>query len=599
MNIILTIKAVLNYLYNHLIDLINVKKIVFEDGSEQITASKSGASLFDIKLLSQAIADKGWAFMCHTTRRDLPKTDVPTLYNDIFYKYNNANKEFVMTESNTAYAVQYDSYSNKFIYRPKSQNKLYSSDLVDLSNPTDLNISDVYEFMLGQNINIVKGYANSYGGNYYIYSKDWELIRTINLSGEYNNISTYRYVNGAFLFLVNDNDNFHKVCYLMKFEDNINVENPIISNNFKLLDSNYRGMNISDIIDNKIYITCAGGSNSWDSWFLEINFNDLSYINIYKSNIPNNTYNNYANITKYEDKYYFGSITGVYQSSDLVNWTLVYSLATACYYIEKIDNIFYIICNGFIITTENFLTFNVIISFTGSGNNFVNCYVGNDTYIFNFKNNPSYLYGGSVLKIYTDTYTINGTSININYYKYDDFKICISDGGTNDTNLETLYNYLGYLNYWLIDIINETVCVQRDKNTYSVMFVGDDFIDNLEDLPTNDYANVVLKNQLPTIVSSLISADTINNLQDGTKDTVYQTSKPTLIVAGRTSNASDWYLEIQLSANGTNFITVARYGVSNGDPSSSAIIPIVIGSGVYWKVVTSLTTGYIKYGAIE
>ena len=164
--------------------------------------------------------------------------------------------------------------------------------------------------------------------------------------------------------------------------------------------------------------------------------------------------------------------------------------------------------------------------------------------------------------------------------------------------------------YWLLNTTNETVCVQRDFHTFAVMYVGDNFIDDLEDLSTDDYTGLafygeVLEyvdnkiNQLPPIVPSLISVDTISHLQDGTKNTVYQTSKPTLIVAGKTSNASDWYLEIQLSADGTNFVTVARYGVSNGDPGSSSIIPIVIGSGVYWKVVTSLNTGYIKYGAIE
>lgn len=482
------ISSFLNYLYNHLIDLVWTKKIRFEDGTEMTTVP-TGNNLYDIKILSQAIADKGFAFMCHTTTRALLKSDVPTLYNDIFYKYNNADKNFVMNENNTAYSVQYDSYSNKFIYKPTNQSKLYSSDLVDLSNPTDLNISGVNAFMLGQNINIVKETSTVDGTNYRIYNKNWELIRTINLSAEYNNINAYRYVDGAFLFLVNDNDNFHKVCYLIKFEDNINVENPIISNNFKLLDSYYRGMNISDIIDNKIYITCAGDGNGWSSYFLEINFNDLSYINVYKSDIPNNTYNNYANLVKYDDKYYFGSITGVYQSSDLVNWTLIYTLSTPCNYIEKINNIFYIICNGFIITTENFLNFNVIISFTGwasnYSNNFVNCYVGNNTYIFNFKSNPTYLYGGGVLKIYTDTYTINGTSVNINYYKYDDFKICVSDnGGTNDTNIKTVYDYFGYSNYWLLDLTNETITIQRNKQGYVQMYVGDDFVDDLEDLPT-------------------------------------------------------------------------------------------------------------------
>lgn len=480
---------------------------------------KDLANLYDIKTLSQAITDKGWAFTCKSTRQDLVKIDVPTIYADILDKYNNADKGLVTNENNTAYAVQYDSYSNKFIYKPKSQNKLYSSDLVDLSNPTDLGISDVTNFfMLGQNINIVRGNVTSSGSNYYIYSKDWELIRTINLSAEYNSIGTCRYVDGAFLFLVNDNDNFHRVCYLIKFDDNINVENPIISNNFKLLDSDYRGMNISDIIDDKIYITCASGSNGWYSYFLEINFNNLSYINIYESNIPNNTYNNYANITKYDDKYYFGSIAGVYQSSDLVNWTLIYSLTAACYYIEKINNIFYIICNGYIITTEDFITFNVIISFTGGESNydnkFVNCYVGNNTYIFNFKN-PLYLYCLEAIKTYTDTYVIDGNNVEIDYCKNGSYKICLADN-TNDTNLATVYSYLGYYNYYRLDTTNETVSLPRNSNLYSMMYVGDNYQDTLDGITGNATRLLEQSNLITDMTSTSITFNSTNKVQPNT-----------------------------------------------------------------------------------
>lgn len=47
MNILLTIKSVLNYLYNHLIELIWVKKIKFSDGSEMVSAGGSNLKQAD------------------------------------------------------------------------------------------------------------------------------------------------------------------------------------------------------------------------------------------------------------------------------------------------------------------------------------------------------------------------------------------------------------------------------------------------------------------------------------------------------------------------------------------------------------------------
>ena len=84
--------------------------------------------------------------------------------------------------------------------------------------------------------------------------------------------------------------------------------------------------------------------------------------------------------------------------------------------------------------------------------------------------------------IYTDT--ING--IDIKYYKNGDWKICTPtiDVG-NDTNLQTVYEYLGYLNYWWIDTANEQITLQRDSAFETFMFVGDDYED--DSLPSGSY----------------------------------------------------------------------------------------------------------------
>ena len=91
MNILLTIKAVLNYLYNNLINLVWTRKIKFADGTEMTTASNGGSfSLFDIKVMSQAIADKGWA--CISKPTFLSKNDCPTIYNDLNEKLSQCEK---------------------------------------------------------------------------------------------------------------------------------------------------------------------------------------------------------------------------------------------------------------------------------------------------------------------------------------------------------------------------------------------------------------------------------------------------------------------------------------------------------------------------
>ncbi|MBR2240828.1 MAG: hypothetical protein IJ890_05565 [Clostridia bacterium] len=610
MNIILTMKAVLNYLYNHLIDLINVKKIVFEDGSEQITASKSGASLFDIKLLSQAIADKGWAFMCHTNRRDLPKTDVPTLYNDIKFKYDNADNEYVTSEitGQNMVCVTYDKYTQKYYYMLSSSGQqyyIYTSNYPDLSNSTiALTSSEQLNWFLvcGKNINIVL----TSNRLFHIYNKNWEFIKTFDkndIMSNYASLRCHRAINGGIILTFSREDNSNAECYVVKINDDLTANISYTENLFTT--SRPLPNSISEVIDNKFYITVGRG---FSITLVEIDINDLSDysiknqsdINVY----PNLNKYNFSEVVYFEDYFYITAVNKIYKSQNLVNWTEVYTATGNNWRIIKNGNDYFIFGDGYILQTNNFANFSTLLTFTliaGMGEQVSNyCSVVDGIIIIssNSSGNHFYLYSAPTIKVYTDNYTINGNTVSINYYKYNDFKICLADGGTNDTNLETVLNYLGYLNYWLLNLTNETVCVQRDKNTYSAIFVGDDFIDDLEDLPTNDYSSIVLKNQLSNIASALISIDTINNLQDGTKDTVYQTSAPTLIIAGRTSNSSDWYLEIQLSSDGVTFITVARYGVSNGDPASSAIIPIIVGSGVYWKVVTTLTSGYIKYGAI-
>lgn len=107
----------------------------------------------------------------------------------------------------------------------------------------------------------------------------------------------------------------------------------------------------------------------------------------------------------------------------------------------------------------------------------------------------------------------------------------------------------------------------------------------------------VNQNQLPNNI--FITPETLSNLQDGTKSTVYQTTKPTVIIFGISSNKSDWYAELQVSHDNNTFVKIARYGVDNGDPSSSAILSVTLGAGVYWKLLTTANPYMLKYGELK
>ena len=463
--------------------------------------STSGASLYDIKVMSQLVAEKGflkekgWALLCKNTRQDLAKVDVPTLYNDILNKYNNCDKSYnVSTISNTSYSnVMYDDYSHKYYYRDTSV-KLYSSDNADLSNSSEVNlgsgnISDF--FMLGDNINITTYGFNTSGSDYYIYDKDWNYIKTIHFDREYNNVVKFRKVNGSFVIFLCDSDPYHKVCYLIKISDDENANVTISSNYFNSVSVDSAN-NISDVIDDKIYISL--NRNGYYITFLEIDYTNLSLIQVYNANtLDSDGYGNLTNIVKYNNTFYYGNLTKLYSSSDLVNWTEVHSFSTFIYYIEKYNDTYYIISNGYITKTTDFSNFETIITFTGTSNDYDNGYIYgyfNNQIIITFSTfvsfTPLYLYASDVATIYTDNYNINGNEVEIDYCKNGSYKICLADN-TNDTNLATVYSYMGYYNYYRLDIANETISLPRNNNLYSMMYVGDNYQDTTTDIPNGEY----------------------------------------------------------------------------------------------------------------
>ena len=75
--------------------------------------------------------------------------------------------------------------------------------------------------------------------------------------------------------------------------------------------------------------------------------------------------------------------------------------------------------------------------------------------------------------LFTDQYIVNNAMVNIDYYKYKNFKICTY---SSLTTLNSLYTQYGYSVYW--NLYGNQVSIPMNKQNYSVLYVGDDYVDN-------------------------------------------------------------------------------------------------------------------------
>ena len=534
MKILLSIKSVLNYLYNHLIELIWVRVLRFSDGTEMTTVP-TGNNLYDIKLLSQAIADKGFAYMCHTNRRDLAKADVPTLYNDILNKYLNAEEHTTSLQA----GLNKDNHrltnlcyiNNKFYFVDyNNDNVFYSLSYTSGSGIVQVNnISDIRTMYQGNNCIIALSPYTAYKIN----PTDNSVIELGSIQ-DTDCYGIFKVFNGKIYFIPHDNSGESKYTKIYEFVDD-NSSNTMVT-------YNYNGyVTDVDFYDGYYYLVSLNDDVRYILKGLNLGNNDLADTSKWElvKQVNNGSYEKYyTQIFFAEDKcvlfVFCGGLKGYdYYVLDINTFDTIYNTGYNQFgaYMSQIvlcDNIFYGVkketnyesrdlftyCSVFDITNKsNWVTDSELSNFDRPYNIVFNSFLVLPTLqLFSINtSSPKEIYHRGIAKtVYTDSYTINGTTVNIDYYKFEDFKICIKDNGTNDTNLETVFNYLGYLNYWLLDTVNETVAIQRDKNTYAVMFVGDDFIDDNNNLDTNDYASVVLKNQLNNLaVPSITFFDSI------------------------------------------------------------------------------------------
>lgn len=546
MKIILTIKSILNYLYNNLIDLIWVKKIKFEDGTE-LDSLPTSATLFDIKRRSiydisdEKLVQKGWCCISDSQPKRLAKASVPTTYE--FLKDKLDNKETGMSNwslTNTGGYIPLF-YFNGFWYLRQTYGKsIYRTQYLDFSN-VELVKQDVFVYGSTTNSILKKAVINNqtvfiaiscptnYTTNYTIriYDTNWNIIKEKTVAG-YNTTTSLRDFCIA--------EDVSKIFILPGVHNGVNTEP------YKLIVYNYD----TDVVDYP-QITLGTFENYGTKYivgcnvvyfkgyvytastvkYCKINPNDYSYENKNISEngegqtdtsaayIIDNTRTNCFMFTDNENLYMvnsgkfggFGSVYGFIEKAwKLRNdgtWLNLYNSNSnngGSSIINELNNAiihnntFYLSVlknnNVYLYSTVDFVNFTELYTFQYNGictiiindNNEI-CYSKT-----NSEQSSSYAYSAIVPTVYTDT--ING--IDIKYYKSGDWKICTPNIAVgNDDNLQSVYEYLGYLNYWWIDTANEEITLQRDNIFETFMFVGDDYED--DSLPSGSYSPYATK----------------------------------------------------------------------------------------------------------
>ena len=452
--------------------------------------SSAGASLYDIKVMSQLVAEKGWAFQCKSTRQDLSKADVPKLYEDIKDKYDNVPETFNFTKDYSNGKKLYDKTDGR-VYWFTWDTLNYSTSL-DLSNPQTITLSEVSyrDFvLLGTNINIVIDKSSVYQKTvFYVYDKSWNYIKS--LTFDYRIFTLFKATENGFICVQYVNDEYGKFFQVIKINDDINADYVATEDLYNETNS-FNPLSIAEkYYDNKIYITGRTKYNEANGsvFTLELNANDFTDYNFYKSNdavlFDGGFTTAISSLIKKDNTFYIAYNSKICSTTDLTNWTLVYTLDGNNYVMADTDAYYLALDSGKIVMTTDFTNYETLTTFTTSSYIFYSFYATNEVIVLSMISS-CYIYGQTQKTMSTDTYIINGNEVEIDYYTKDGFKICIKDSGTNDTNLATVYSYMGYYNYFVLDTIGETVSLPRNNNLYSMMYVGDDYQDTLDGITGN------------------------------------------------------------------------------------------------------------------
>lgn len=509
-------------------------KIPSQDGQEGKVLSTNGEqlewvegykpNLFDLKINSEPTAQKGWSCISYPTQKKLNKSDVPTVYSILKNKLDTVDKASTGWQNSTSgYRgdIFYNSLDNYYYFY--SGSAICKSRYIDLSNPITIASTSVGAFSMCVINNHTYFFTNGDGWDEStkIYDENGTLlknfsIRRPNLPRIVIGNKAYTNIIGNYIS-IQDNKRYLALPYF-DFSDINNIQ--FNENCIEEMDNQYIGNSVN--LGNKFF-ACDRGSFlfeididtlQWTSYAINsgiassnpfvtgifsnsklivmynggTQYSNGYYTRIYQFDINNKNFNllySYSNTSwipspifdsaefsrncgiQILGEYYFfvannnssNKSSKIYQTTDFINFTEFYATTPTETFGYTIDNL--------LVSPKNEFAIHINHSYTG------------DT---------QYLYMNYISVVYTDT--ING--IDIKYYKSGDWKLCTPDIAIgNDTNLQSVYEYLGYLNYWWIDENNEQITLQRNSNMWTMMYVDDDYEDS--SLPSGQFEGFATK----------------------------------------------------------------------------------------------------------
>lgn len=510
-----------------------------------ISAVDTKPNLYDIKTLSQAIANSGWACLSKTTPSTFNTTT--TIYQDIKNKYDNVPETPQALTSGYYHGFGMSSYTaitkfNGNYYVADNDKILKSNTLATGTTPTEIQIQNaaVTSFMVGQNVILFGDSA----GNIYRLNNDDTYVKILNASSGMNTIIfNYKVYDGYIYCMPSSFSN--QTGKFWKVEDSATVSSATLVKTFTY--------DVFDFVKvDATYYVYAGG-NVYATTDLSGNYGSAIWTN------PTYTSNSDGGNIFYDN--------GRFVICPIKNWDLSY-----CYYT---DNNFSSVStssgqigrnlsvpsvsNGgtiYALNSDGDSSYQ-IKSITISTMTFTDYLSLSGTEIWGLGCNGDIMicsqqrvyYAGTVKQISTDTYVINGSTVTQQYYLGSSQTKIIS-GQTDNT--ATIYAGLGYSPYFTLTV-GTNVTLPRNSNLWTMMYVGDDYQDS--DLPIGNADALQNKTNLVTSISSsstniqypsakcvytgLNSKVTANNAITGsTKCKITYDSKG-LVTAGANLSASD------------------------------------------------------------
>lgn len=453
-------------------------------------STQSGASLFDIKTMAQAVADKGWA--CISNQKILTKGNNPTIYNRIKEMYDNIPE--VASSLTQGYSKSFSngaSYTDicKFngYYYALNLSEIYkSTDLASTTTPTTISVGYSLSFACGENVLLLLGT----NGTMYKINSDDTITALIGQTSIINNHVKLNYrVYDGYVYIFAYNESFANTGKVYKVQDSASATTLELACTFayNIYDAVKVGQTYYLLASNGVYSTTDINDTTKYTllWNQSFDGGNIFYHNgrfvicpmyLWGSGICYYSDDNFATTpTSTED-----TIAPNGQICSCSNGGTIYAYANGTIKSIEIETM----------TFSSYATLNVV-SMRYLDGSFM---AVTDSYVY---------YAGQQKQSYTDTYYINGSSITQTYFLDAETQTKIV---TDVSNRTTICNYLGYYPYFYLNI-DTSVTLPQNNNLWTYMFVGDNYIDN--DVPSGNVTrllpqaeNINVTGATPTITIS-------------------------------------------------------------------------------------------------